>query len=466
MRKSGIAAVIASGLMPSPHSALVDWLGQPISLLNGAFWKEWSGRSSASGKSVSVDSAMQLSAVWACVRLLSETVSTLPLKVYRKLPDGSRAVATEHPLYRLLSRSPNAEMTPGRFMLFIVASICLRGNAFVEKRRIGGRVVALTPLLPQLMVVERLANGQLQYTYTEQGVARHIAAKDMMHIRGFGLDGVCGMHPISAGRDVFGAAMAAEEAAAKVFAQGMQASGFLTHENGTLKPDQREKLRKSLAAFSGSTNAGKVMVLEAGLKYQGISMNPDAAQMLETLALSIELICSWFKVPPFMIGHMDKQSSWAASVEAQNLHFLTNSLRPILDNIEQEITRCLIDPVDADSIYAEFSVEALLRADSAGRAAFYNVALQNGWMSRNEVRRLENLPPIPGGDVYTVQTNLTPIELLGRAEADTAAAARAALRAWLGKLEDASDPAELLDKQQTEERAAQARRAEIEALTA
>lgn len=413
-------------------SALLNWLGVPISLTNGTFWQEWFGTSSASGKAVSVDSAMQLAAVWACVRLLSETVSALPLKVYRRLDDGSREQARDHPLHRLLSQSPNAEMTPSRFMLFVVASICLRGNAFVEKRRVAGRVVALVPLLPQNMLVERLDSGQLRYTYTEKIGKRVIPIKDMMHIRGFGLDGVCGLHPIATGREVMGSAMAAEDAAATVFAQGLQASGFLSSDKD-LKPDQREQLRASLARFAGSKSAGKLMVLEAGLTYQGITVNPEAAQMLETRAHSVEQICSWFKVPPFMIGHMDKQSSWAASVEAQNLHFLTNSLRPLLVNIEQEITRCLVEPEDRDRIYAEFSVEALLRADSAGRAAFYNIALQNGWMSRNEVRRKENLPPIPGGDVYTVQTNLTSLDQLGKQPSESEAA-RAALRAWLGSL--------------------------------
>jgi len=420
------------------RAALLNWLGVPIGLTDGAFWQEFFGGATASGKNVSVDSAMQLSAVWACVRLLSETVSTLPLKVYRRKSDGSRDLARGHPLHRLLSQSPNSEMTPGRFMLFVVASICLRGNAFVEKRRIGGRVVALVPLLPQNMVVQRAESGRLKYTYTDQDGKRELAPDDLMHIRGFGLDGVCGMHPIQEGKEVFGSAMAAEEAAARVFANGMQASGVLTSESGVLKREQREELRESLARFAGSKNSGKLMVLEAGLKYQGITMNPEAAQMLQTRAMNVELICSWFKVPPFMIGHMDKQSSWAASVEAQNLHFLTNSLRPLLDNIEQEITRCLVEPHERDDIYAEFSVEALLRADSAGRSAFYNVALQNGWMNRNEVRRLENLPPIEGGDIYTVQTNLTPLPMLGKAP-NGSEASKAALKAWLKTLSDAHD---------------------------
>lgn len=391
-------------------AAIVDWQGVPISLQTGQFWEEWFGRSS-SGKSVSVDSSLQLSTVWACVRLLAETVSTLPLKLYRRMPDGSRQIARDHPLYRVLCRVPNAEMTPGRFMLMIAASIVLRGNAFVEKRFIGTRLAALIPQLPQNMKVERLESGRLQYTYNENGKERVIDEKNIMHIRGFGLDGVMGIQPVSKGRDIIGSSMSAEEAAAKVFEHGLQASGFLTSEN-TLNDKQREMIRASLASFISSKNAGKTMVLEGGMKYQGISMNPEAAQMLETRTFNVEEICRWFRVPPFMVGHMSKQSSWAASVEAQNLHFLTNSLRPLLDNIEQEISRCLIGEADSEEYFARFSVEGLLRADSAGRAAYYNSALNNGWMSRNEVRALEDQPPIPGGDIYTVQGAMINLETL------------------------------------------------------
>ena len=262
---------------------------------------------------------------------------------------------------------------------------------------------------------------------------------NLMHIRGFGLDGVCGILPIQAGRDVIGAAMSADEAAAKVFANGMQASGVLTHDAGTLKPDQRELLRKSLEVYSGSSNAGKLMVLEAGLKYQGITMNPEAAQMLQTRAFQIEEICRWFRVPPHMVGHMDKQSSWASSVEGMNLHFLTNTLRPLLDNLEQEIIRCLIGEAQAGTFYAEFSVEGLLRADIATRRELYASALQNGWMNRNAVARLENQPPIPGGDVYTVQSNLVPLDQLGKAPSDSEQV-RAALAAWLKPTDKDLDP--------------------------
>ncbi|QHA85549.1 phage portal protein [Serratia rhizosphaerae] len=387
-------------------SALLNWLGVPISLTTGTFWQEWFGTSS-SGKVVTADKAMQLSAVWACIRLLSESVSTLPLKVYRREEDGSRKLAQDHPAYQVLCRRPNLEMTPSRFMLMVVASICLRGNAFIEKKMIGRKLVALDPLLPQNMVVKRLDTGRLQYTYTENSKERVIPVERMMHIRGFGLDGVCGMMPLSSGRDVFGTAMAVDESAAKIFENGLQSSGYLSSKTA-LNKEQRERLRKYLAAFAGSKNAGKMMVLEGDLSYQNVTMNPEDAQMLESRAFSIEEICRWFRVPPFMVGHVTKQSSWASSVEGMNLIFLTNTLRPLLVNIEQEIARCLLD--SDEDYFAEFSVEGLLRADSVGRAAYYTTALQNGWMSRNDVRRLENLPPIPGGEIYTVQLNLTPLE--------------------------------------------------------
>lgn len=416
------------------RATLLNWLGKSFSLRDGDALSAMSGRSTATGKNVSVDSAMQLSTVWACVRLISETVSTLPLRVYRKRDGGGRDVASDHPLHSLLCLSPNAEMTPGRFMLLIVASIIIRGNAIVEKQRILGRVVALNPLLPQEVTVRRV-NGRLVYDVLDStGGKRTLQADDVMHIRGFGIDGMCGLQPVMQAREIIGAATAANEASAKIFAQGMQVSGVLTSE-AKLNPEQREQVRANLMTFSNSNSSGKLIVLEAGMKYQGISMDPESAQMLQTRAFNVEEICRFLGVPPFMVGHMDKASSWASSVEAQNLHFLTSCLRPILDNIEQEIIRCLIPRSEWGTIYAEFSVEGLLRADSAGRAAYYNTALQNGYMNRDEVRARENLPPIKGGDVYTVQTNLTPIHMLGAEK--QADAARNALKAWLDALPSA-----------------------------
>ncbi|WP_088147055.1 phage portal protein [Achromobacter denitrificans] len=422
------------------RAALLNWLGVPIELTTAEFWREWAGTSS-SGKSVSVDAALQLSSVMACVRLLSTTVATLPLRVYRTLADGSRELAKDHDLYRLLARRPNREMTPARFINFVVASILLRGNAFVEKRRVGRRVVSLVPLAPQHMTVRRNEVGRLVYKYTEGAREREIKEADIMHVRGFGIDGVSGLNPVQFGRDVLGAAMAADEAAGKVFQNGLQSSGFITHNAGLLKDPQRERVRKEVEKFVGSKNAGKLMVLEAGMEYHGITMNPEAAQMLQTRSYNVEEICRWFGVPPFMIGHMDRQSSWASSVESQNLHFLTSCLRPLLVNIEQEILRCLVEDEGAGDVFAEFSVEGLLRADSAGRAAYYRFGLQDGWLSRNEVRAKENLAPIEGGEIYTVQANLVALTKLGEVGAESERV-RAAFKAWLGAVEESAATAD------------------------
>ncbi|HBP27935.1 MAG TPA: phage portal protein [Advenella kashmirensis] len=394
-------------------SALINWLGQQLTLANPEFWNEFFGTSS-SGKVVTVEKALQLSAVWACVRLISETVSTLPLKLYQKMPDGSRVPAKNHPLYKLLCIEPNKDQTPSEFLLFIVASLVLRGNAFVEKIMIGQKIIALIPIAPQYLTkIEKLKNGKYEYTIVKDGKERKIPEDRMFHTRAFGLDGRLGLDPIKYGAEVFGAAMAADEAAAKIFENGLQNSGFLTHEKGYLKPEQREEIRKSLTQFMGSKNSGKTMVLEAGLMYHGVSMNPEAAQMLETRGYGVEEICRWFRVPPFMVGHTDKQSSWASSVEGMNLQFLTTCLNPLLRNIEDSIFKRLINPYDRDEYYAEFSVEGLLRADSKGRAEFYSSGLDHGWINRNEVRSRENLPPMDGGEVFTVQSALIPLDKIG-----------------------------------------------------
>jgi len=369
----------------------------------------------ASGKNVTVDSALQLSTVFSCVRLVSETVSTLPLKVYEKKEDGSRVLAKQHPLYDLLSRSPNYEMTPARFMQMIVASLMLWGNAYVEiKRNITGkRIISLEPLLPQHVKVTRNKNNNiLEYSYIEGTSKRDISHKDVMHIRAFGVDGVMGIFTINKGRETFATAASAEHAAGKFFENGLQTSGFLTTEE-KLNKEQRESLRKNISTFMGSSNAGKTMVLEHGMQYNGVTMNPEAAQMLETRAFEIEEICRWFRVSPIMIGHFDKQSSWAASAEAQDLHFLKYTFRPLLVNIEQEILRCLISKVDSDKYYVEFNVEGLLRADSKTRSEYYSSGLNNGWINRDEVRSKENMPPIEGGDQYTIQSALIPLDKVG-----------------------------------------------------
>lgn len=396
------------------RAKLLKWLGVTPEMRVKTDWSEYSG-TSTSGQNVSVDKSLHLSAVWACVKVVSETISTLPLKIYERKPDGSKSVATDHPVYQILCRQPAIDLTPARFMQMIPASICLRGNSFSEKLFFKKELVGIRPLLPQYMNVGSDDAGRITYKYSDPvtKTEREIPRENIMHVRGFSLDAAVGLTPIQFGADIIGSALATNEAASNVFKNGLQNSGFIT-SSMPLNPEQRTALRSNLQQFMGSKNAGKVMLLEGGFDYKGITINPETAQLLESRAFSIEEICRWFGVPPVIIGHMEKQSSWASSIESLYTQFLITGLRPMLVNIEQEIGRCLLD--NDDRYFAEFAVEGLLRADSNGRASFYKQALQDGWMNRNEVRAKENLPPIDGGDKFTIQLNMTTLDKVGQSE--------------------------------------------------
>ena len=415
----------------APRQALGDWFGKTIRLTDGDFWAAFMGRESSSGKIVTVDSAMQLSAVWACVRLIAETVATLPLGLYRRAADGGREAATDHALYDLLHHQPNADMTAVQFWEAVVASLLLRGNAFVLKH-IGalGRIVALELLLPHRVSVRRLNNGELEYTYQPtRGGAVKIPQASMMHIAGFSFDGVIGLSAIQYGANVFGAAASAEGASSGTFKNGLlQTVAFSVDRD--LKKEQREEFREYVKTISGAMNAGKSPVLERGVKAENIGIDPIDAQLLESRAFGVEEICRWFRVPPFMVGHSEKSTSWGTGIEQQMLGFLAFSLRPWLTRIEQSVRKSLLRPGERAGLYAEFAIEGLLRADSAARSAFYSQMTQNGIYSRDDCRVRENLPRLGGNAaVLTVQSNLLPIDKLGGGQ--DSAAARNALLTWL-----------------------------------
>lgn len=368
---------------------------------------------SLSGQNVTLDKSLRVTAVWACVRLLSETISTLPLRAFEVKDDGERVPAKDSDIYKVLCEEPNLLQTPSKLIEFLVASLCIKGNAYFEKRMIGNRLIALRPILPQDILNVDVLNGKMVYTFRRGDKEVKLNSDKIWHVRGFGLDGMLGLDVFDAGRDVIGAAMSSNEASSNFFKNGMSASGAVSTEH-ILTEDQRKELRKSLNVFIGSKNTGKTMVLEGGMKYQGISINPEQSQLLETRGYDVEEICRLFKVPPTLIGYMSKQSSWASSLEALNQQFLTYTLLPILKNIEQSISKDLINPLDKDRIFVKFNYEGFLRADSAARAQYYNSAVNNGWMSRNEVREKEDLPKMEGGDIYTVQSAMIPIEDVGK----------------------------------------------------
>jgi HK97 family phage portal protein len=419
----GMVVSLKRGIAKAIINAVYRWGGP-------GYWLNQPGGSSSAGKRVTVDSALQLATVWACVRLLAETIATLPLGLYRQDAQGRKEAARDHPLYALLHDQPNADMTAVEFWEAVVACLCLWGNLYAEKSFVGQRLVALTPLLPDLVRPFRRENGRIAYAYSDPDGYRELDEDQVLHIKGFGIDGLTGLSPIAYARNSLGAAMATDEASAKVFANGLKTSGFVQVDK-VLKEDQRKQIQGILSEFTGSGNAGKVMVLEAGMKYEQLTLPPEDAQMLETRAFQVEEICRWFRVPPFMIGHTEKSTSWGTGLEQQMIGFLTFALRPYLTRIEQAVKKSLVPPAERGRVFAEFNLEGLLRADSQGRAALYNAFAQNGVMDRNEIRAKENLAPRPGGDVLTVQSNLVPLDQLGRAGIGDLQA-RAALRAWLG----------------------------------
>ena len=435
-----LSEVLALGAAPGRGLKSVgSWLGQTIRLTDSDFWSAWLPGGNWSGQSVSTHSTLQVSAAWACVRLISETLSTLPMHLHRSTPDGGKALASGHQLYHLLHSQPNANMSAVDFWQAYVASLLLKGNAYAEKRRAGGVITSIDFLHPDGVQRRVLRTGAIEWHYTDPatGQRRPIAEEDMWHTPAFSLDGQLGMSPISMGANVIGGAIAADKASAHTFTSGMKSSGLVTTGAQVLKPDQREDIRQHVKKVS---DAGGVMVLEMGMGFQQLNMSPQDAELLATRGFNVEEVCRWFRVPPFMVGHSEKSTSWGTGIEQQMIGFITFVLRPWCVRIEQSIRRSLLTPVERLTHSAEFALEGLLRGDSAARAAFYSQMTQNGVMTRDDVRKLENLPQMGGGaGLLTVQSNLLPIDLLGANL--NAASAQTALRDFLNLNDDnAKDP--------------------------
>lgn len=351
---------------------------------------------------VTDDRAMQVAAVFRCIRLLSEVVASLPLQIYRKT-DGGREIATEHPLYRVLHDVPNQYQTSVEFRETMQLHLVSRGNTYAKIERNGvGAVSALLPLYAGAMDAELTRSGQVLYKYSTEHGVETFQPDDILHIRGMGPGPIVGLSPLSYARQSLGLAVSVEDSTAKLFANGMRPGGVI-HSEQILKPEQRAAFRESLSkAHQGSENAFRLMVLEAGFKYQAVTLSPEDAQMLQLWTFSIEEICRFFGVPPQLIGQTDKASSWASSLENLNLYFLQYTLRPYLTRWEQAINRKLLSPKDRETFYVEHNIDGLLRADFKTRAEGYAKALggpgAQGYMTVNEVRRKENMPDIEGGD--------------------------------------------------------------------
>lgn len=352
-----------------------------------------------------------LSATWACINLLAGTIASLPLMVYRTV-DGVRSVAKGHPLYYVLHDSPNFDQTAVDFWEYAVAAIELQGNAYATiEQRSDGSVYSLTPIRPDAVTARRVSGGDIQYEWTDNGVRKTRKAREVLHIRGPLGDALSGVSTLSACRSAFDAAFAANDAAETMFSNRVAPGGLLIKDGVPFTPAQRQEAERLLhEKFVGALNAGRPMLLDNGLKWQQLTLSAEDSQMLESRRFSIEEIARIFQVPPHLIGHTENSTSWGTGLEQQTLGFVQFSLRRRLKRIEQALEKQLLSARDrAEGITVEFNLEGLLRGDSAGRASFYQSGLTNGWMTINEVRARENLPPVAGGDVPRMQSQNVPI---------------------------------------------------------
>ena len=403
---------IFSGLFRSRDKPQNRTVGSSYTFLMGG---------STSGKPVNERSAMQMTAVYSCVRILAEAVAGLPLHLYKYTDTGGKEKAVDHPLYLLLHDEPNPEMSSFVFRETLMTHLLLWGNAYAQIIRNGkGEVVALYPLMPNKMTVDRDSNGQLYYTYqraneeapTMEGTSVKLKPSDVLHIPGLGFDGLVGYSPIAMAKNAIGMAIACEEFGAKFFANGAAPSGVLEHP-GTIKDPSRVRDAWQ-SQFGGASNSGKVAVLEEGMKYTPISISPEQAQSLETRKFQINEIARIFRVPPHMVGDLEKSSF--SNIEQQSLEFVKYTLDPWIIRWEQSMARVLLSLDEKKEYFIKFNLEGLLRGDYQSRMNGYSIARQNGWMSANDIRELENLDRIPaeqGGDLYLINGSMLPLGSAG-----------------------------------------------------
>lgn len=391
---------------------------KPTDRVNGNAYSFFMG-SSSSGRRVTERTAMQMTAVYSCVRILSETLASLPLHIYESSETNSRK-ATKHPLYKLLHDEPNPEMTSFIFRETLMTHLLLWGNAYAQIIRNGkGEVLALYPLMPDRMRVDRDEYGQLYYEYMlsdsdanakESGAVR-LSTQDILHIPGLGFDGLVGYSPIAMAKNAIGMAIATEEYGAAFFANGATPSGILTHPGVIKNP---EAMRESWSKGFGGRNSHKVAILEEGMNYTPISIAPNEAQFLETRKFQLNEIARIFRVPPHMVGDLEKSSF--SNIEQQSLEFVKYTLDPWVSRFEQAMTRRLLTDDEKKKYYIKFNVDGLMRGDYQSRMNGYATARQNGWMSANDIRALENLDLISdeeGGNLYLINGNMLPLKNAG-----------------------------------------------------
>lgn len=402
------------------------WAGKPIKLTDGEFWRGFFGLGTNSGEKVTIESALSLDAVWACVNLVQNAAGTLPCIVYGG--DGV-TIDKNSPLYEILHDMPNIDDTAPEFWSMAALCLMMDGNFFAEKKMNGDRLVALNPLHPLSVEVCRDGRNTRYYEVTEDGKKRRIPEGKMFHVRGARLPGCDrGMSPIGVVRNTVGNALSGEKVAGRMFKNGLLSS-LIVSSDQVLKPEQRKQIADTLTQFAGAEKAGGVTVLEAGFKPYPMSINPKDAQFLEARQYSVEQICRIFGVPPVMIGHAaNGTTTWGSGIEQLILQFTKTCMRPMLKRIEAAIYRDLLDATTRKTVKVKFNMEELLRGDSQARAEFLSKMVQAGIYHVDEARGYEDKAPTPGGNRSIVNGTMTPLDKLGEEPVaqPTTPAARAA----------------------------------------
>ena len=359
--------------------------------------------------SVTEDTAMQISAVWACVKLLSETVASLPVSVYKKTPTG-RELSTDFWFARLMSRKPNRYQTRVEFFETLMLNLALHGNAYCKKIVVNGQITSLMPLMSGQMEPSLLPDGSVVYAYQSDGGLEVFSEQSIWHVKLYG-NGIIGKSPLAFGRNMIGIAQAAEKATTKVYSNGGKRSGVLSLDR-LLTPEQRDAVRANFSTLTTGTSE-RLLVLENGMKFDPISMSPQDIELLSSRKFQIEEICRWFGVPSVLVNDTSGSTSWGSGIEQLVSGFYKLNLRPYLERIENSVSCNLFSRDEADEYEFEFDFEGLLRSDFKSRLEAYRTAVAGTIMTPNEVRKIEGLPTVAGGDMLLSQVNMAPIDQLG-----------------------------------------------------
>lgn len=363
---------------------------------------------------VSDERSLQISTVFACVRLISTVTAGLPLDVFETKGDDRTKVGMNNTLARLLRFSPNQFMTAVEFREAMTMQLCFYGNAYalIERNSVGD-VVSLMPLLSVNMDV-RLENKRVVYRYRRDNEYADFKASEIFHLKGFGFNGLVGLSPIAFAAKTTGVAVAMEDQQRDFYANGAKSPQLLmTGEGKVLNKDQRAQVEENFKEISGGPVKKRLWILEGGFTTQPIGVSPQDAETMAARKFQVSELARFFGVPPHLVGDVEKSTSWGTGIEQQNLGFLQYTLSPYLNRWEYAIERWLIKPGDVGRYHAEHNIDGLLRGDSAARASFMGTLADKGLRTINELRRLDNMPPLPGGDVATRQSQNVPITQLG-----------------------------------------------------